>query len=275
MGRGKRGVLIGAVLLAVLALAFWYGGRTPESAGTPAAAQSALVTGAAPETAEEAQAADAAQAGPEAEETAAPSEPPPPSDAPAEAQPSAAVELPAKTPDLPQGAPADAASSEEAAPSQATQSPQEPSTPELSVSEETPEARTCTLSISCAVLLDAMDRLDGAKAELVPSDGWLLPPTAVTFAPGESVFDVLLRTCRRQGIPMEFSNTPVYQSAYIEGIGNLYEFDGGPLSGWMYKVNGVFPHFGCSRCTLAEGDEICWVYTCDQGADVGGSNTPE
>ena len=71
---------------------------------------------------------------------------------------------------------------------------------------------------------------------------------------------------------MEFSMTPVYRSVYIEGIGNLYEFDGGPLSGWMYSVNGVFPNVGCSGCDLHDGDVIAWRYTCELGGDIGGRN---
>ena len=59
---------------------------------------------------------------------------------------------------------------------------------------------------------------------------------------------------------------------YIEGIHNLYEFDCGDLSGWMYKVNGWFPNYGCSRYQLKQGDVIEWVYTCDLGKDVGGGN---
>ena len=70
---------------------------------------------------------------------------------------------------------------------------------------------------------------------------------------------------------LEFENTPIYNSAYIEGIGNLYEFDCGELSGWMYQVNGWFPNYGCSRYQLKEGDQVQWVYTCDLGADVGGN----
>ena len=104
----------------------------------------------------------------------------------------------------------------------------------------------------------------------MPEDGWVLQPTEVAFHEGESVFDVLQRTCRQQGIHMEYENTPMYNSAYIEGIHNLYEFDCGELSGWMYKVNGWFPNYGCSRYQLQEGDVVCWVYTCDLGVDVGG-----
>jgi len=66
--------------------------------------------------------------------------------------------------------------------------------------------------------------------------------------------------------------TPVYQSAYIEGIGNLYEFDGGPTSGWMYSVNGAYPNCGSSAYVLQNGDTVCWRYTCALGADIGGRN---
>ena len=129
---------------------------------------------------------------------------------------------------------------------------------------------TCTLSISCATILDNMDLCDPEKVELVPEDGWILEPMTVTFYEGESVFNVLQRTCKQQKIHMEFSNTPIYNSAYIEGINNLYEFDVGNLSGWMYKVNDWFPNYGCSRYQLKDGDVIEWVYTCDLGKDVGG-----
>lgn len=132
-------------------------------------------------------------------------------------------------------------------------------------------AYTCTLSISCATLLENMDALDSTKADLIPDDGWILPPANVTFYEGESVFNILQRTCKQQKIHTEFEDTPIYNSAYIEGIHNLYEFDAGELSGWMYSVNDWFPNYGCSRYQPEDGDVICWVYTCDLGADVGGA----
>ena len=69
---------------------------------------------------------------------------------------------------------------------------------------------------------------------------------------------------------MEYTETPIYGGAYIEGIGNLYEFDTGELSGWMYEVNGWFPNYSCSGYQLENGDTVRWVYTCDMGYDVGG-----
>ncbi len=128
----------------------------------------------------------------------------------------------------------------------------------------------CTISICCSTILDNLELCDPEKTELVPADGWILQPLTVTFYEGESVFNVLQRVCKQQKIHMEFESTPIYNSAYIEGIHNLYEFDVGELSGWMYSVNDWFPNYGCSRYALQDGDVICWVYTCDLGDDVGG-----
>ncbi len=131
------------------------------------------------------------------------------------------------------------------------------------------KAYTCTFSIECSTILNNLSDLAPDKLELVPSDGVILAPTTVTFYEGESVYDVLQRVCKENGIHMEVSWTPVYNSAYIEGINNLYEFDCGALSGWMYAVDGWYPNYGCSRYQLGDGEKVEWRYTCDLGRDVG------
>ena len=131
-------------------------------------------------------------------------------------------------------------------------------------------ALSCTLTVKCDTLLDNLEFLDPEKTELVPEDGVIYQAKNVTFYEGESVFNVLSRELKVNKIHFEFVNTPAYNSAYIEGIGNLYEYDCGELSGWMYKVNGWFPNYGCSRYKLEDGDVVEIVYTCDLGADVGG-----
>ncbi|MBQ4046734.1 MAG: DUF4430 domain-containing protein [Lachnospiraceae bacterium] len=128
---------------------------------------------------------------------------------------------------------------------------------------------TCTVSINCQTLLNHMDELPAEKAEFVPSDGWILKETEMEFKEGDSAFDVLQAVTRENKIHLESSFTPAYHSAYIEGINQLYEFDCGDLSGWMYKVNGWFPNYGCSNYTLSDGDVVEWVYTCSLGQDVG------
>ena len=129
---------------------------------------------------------------------------------------------------------------------------------------------SCTFSIECSTILNNLDMLDPDKLECVPSGGVILKKTTVTFYEGESVFDVLQRLCKEKGIHMEAEWTPIYNSAYVEGIHNLYEFDCGALSGWMYKVNGWYPNYGSSRYQLKDGDVVEWRYTCDLGNDVGG-----
>ncbi|MDI3536138.1 MAG: hypothetical protein PWP30_620 [Eubacteriaceae bacterium] len=135
--------------------------------------------------------------------------------------------------------------------------------------QTTSQGGYCTISISCATILNNMDNLTAGKESFVPSNGWILYATEVEFTAGESVHDVLKRVCQAYGIHMESSFTPAYNSAYVEGINQLYEFDCGELSGWMYNVNGWFPNYGCSQYTVADGDVINWVYTCDLGKDVG------
>ena len=127
---------------------------------------------------------------------------------------------------------------------------------------------TCTVSISCATILDNMNQCAESKKELVPADGVILPPTEVAFAEGESAFDVLQRVCRDNGIHLESKFTPVYNSAYIEGIGNLYEFDCGNLSGWIYFVNGESFSHSASKQTVQAGDKVAFRYTCDLGQDL-------
>jgi len=128
---------------------------------------------------------------------------------------------------------------------------------------------TVTLSVRAHTILYNMHLLHRDKHELMPEDGWIFPPTEVVAYEGESVFNVLQREMRRNRIHMVSRWTPIFNSAYVEAINNLYEFDVGPLSGWMYSVNGWFPNFGSSRYLLSDGDVIEWVYTVDLGRDLG------
>ena len=148
--------------------------------------------------------------------------------------------------------------------------PQKPQ--EQKTEKEEKEELYCTLSVRCDTILRDISRLDEEKRGLL-GNGVIFPEKQVKFQEGESVFDVLLREMRESKIHLEFVNAPVYNSVYIEGIGNIYEFDAGELSGWMYKVNGEFPNFGCSKYILKNGDRIEFVYTCDLGKDVGNSYT--
>lgn len=129
---------------------------------------------------------------------------------------------------------------------------------------------TCTLSVRCDTILNNISHFDKNKLNIIPKDGVIFAEKAVTFYEGESVFNLLAREMKSNKIHFEFEKAPVYNSVYIEGIANIYEFDCGELSGWMYKVNDWFPNYGCSRYKLKEGDRVEVIYTCNLGADVGG-----
>ncbi len=121
----------------------------------------------------------------------------------------------------------------------------------------------CILTVRCDDVLQHMDKLARGKETLIPADGMIFPAEKISFSSGESVFDVLHRTMKERGIHMEFVNTPAYNSVYIEGIGNLYEFDCGDTSGWTYTVNGERPMHGSSQHVVEQGDKIEFVYKCN------------
>lgn len=128
---------------------------------------------------------------------------------------------------------------------------------------------TCTFSIECSTILNNWDNFKASKKDFVPSDGWVIAPVEVEYTPGETVYDILYRICKDKQIQMDASYTPAYGTYYVKGINQLYEFDGGELSGWMFSVNGWFPNYGCSKYEVSDGDVIEWRYTCDLGRDVG------
>ena len=128
---------------------------------------------------------------------------------------------------------------------------------------------SATLSIDCTTILSNADMLKEGKQRAVPPDGIIMASTKVLFHEGESAFDVLKRETMNNKIHLEFSLTPVHNSAYIEGIGNIYEFDCGQLSGWSYLVNGTSMKESSSDYELKDGDIIEWRYSCNLGKDVG------
>lgn len=162
-------------------------------------------------------------------------------------------------------------SSNSSTPSSKPVDPQEPAqtTPEPAPA---PEQKTsyATISIDVKTILSNMDQLKENKRSYVPSDGWILKPTKIELQEGDTVFSVLERVTRRNRIVMEYqgASTNAYNTVYIQGIQQLYEFDCGNLSGWMYFVNGSYVSVGASAKSVCDGDVIEWRFTCNSGNDL-------
>lgn len=141
------------------------------------------------------------------------------------------------------------------------------------IDDITSESETVFISIHCDAILQNYEELDKPlqNEKYVPKDGTIIPKTEYVLRKGDTVFDILDRAVRYNKIQMEYQGADKnsFGSVYVQGINYLYEFSCGPLSGWMYKVNGVYPNYGCSDYVLNDGDVIEWVYTCDLGKDVG------
>ncbi|MBE7046720.1 MAG: DUF4430 domain-containing protein [Ruminococcaceae bacterium] len=135
--------------------------------------------------------------------------------------------------------------------------------------EEQPNDNICYISVVCDTIISNLEFFNKDKLDILPDRGIILPETKVEFVPGESVFSVTHKVLKSNKIHFEFTDNPMYSSVYVEGISNIYEFDCGDLSGWMYCVNGDFPNYGCSGYKVKPGDRIEWKYTCDLGEDVG------
>lgn len=144
-------------------------------------------------------------------------------------------------------------------------------TAKTSIAPTSVKKETVSLTVSAKTLLNNMDKLDKNKHGQVPKNGIIFSQEVPVYS-GDTVFDILSRSMKEEGIHLEASFTPMYKTNYIEGINNLYEFDAGELSGWMYKVNGSFPNYGASEIKVNPGDTIVWLYTCDLGEDIGGRN---
>lgn len=129
-----------------------------------------------------------------------------------------------------------------------------------------PDENICYISITCKTAIESGE-LSGSMLSILPEDGVILGEYEIAYEDGATVFDIIADTVRENKIHMEHTGTA--KVPYIEGVANLYEFDCGPLSGWMYQVNGWFPSFSMGQYEIERGDHIELIYTCDLGEDVG------
>ena len=87
------------------------------------------------------------------------------------------------------------------------------------------------------------------------------------IAEGATAFDQLVLAVRENKLHMD-KEEGAMGSVYVKGLANLYEFDYGDLSGWVFFVNGKSAEVGCGEYKLQAGDEVEWLYTTELGLDL-------
>jgi len=100
-----------------------------------------------------------------------------------------------------------------------------------------------------------------------------LPPTTMEIKDGDTVLKTLINITKKNRVQMDYRGGQG-ATAYVEGIDNVYEFDRGQGSGWMYRVNGIFPDRGAGVVQLLDGDRVEWLYTTNLGVDLNANLKP-
>ena len=73
-----------------------------------------------------------------------------------------------------------------------------------------------------------------------------------------TAYSVLRELAKQNG--KSISTKGFGSTVYVSGIDGLKEFDHGPSSGWMYKVNGIPPNIGAGAYKVKAGDTVIWYY---------------
>ncbi|WP_186668153.1 DUF4430 domain-containing protein [Sporosarcina sp. BP05] len=143
-------------------------------------------------------------------------------------------------------------------PSQPTPSkPVETPTKKPAEKEEQPETQASTITYSI----------------VISSSEAPLPATEMKIIDGDTVLKALIAITKEKKIQMDYRGGQG-ATAYVEGMGNVYEFDRGQGSGWMYRVNGIFPDRGAGAVSLLAGDRVEWLYTTNLGVDLNADLKP-
>lgn len=87
----------------------------------------------------------------------------------------------------------------------------------------------------------------------------ILESAAVEHTEGMTVVQALKSAARAGGILVKIKGRGAF--SYIEGIGDLSEFDKGAKSGWLFSVNNVVASRGAGAVALSAGDDVKWRYT--------------
>ena len=93
-----------------------------------------------------------------------------------------------------------------------------------------------------------------------------LKSKSVTLKEGSTVSHALQDAVSGTNLTQTGAESGYVSTMSKDGV-SLGEFDGGPNSGWLYKVNNVLPDISVSAYELKDGDSILFYYTNDWEKD--------
>lgn len=127
------------------------------------------------------------------------------------------------------------------------------------------------VTIECLSAVGCYGELSEAKRRVMPSDGIFVSDYEIMLEEDATCYEALLQVCDEFGLHIDHISLP--GTEYIKGLGNLYEFDLGAESGWLYSVNGEKPGTGANNVKLKNGDSMRWFYSVTNEEEKENQNT--
>ncbi|MBO6155187.1 MAG: DUF4430 domain-containing protein [Lachnospiraceae bacterium] len=124
-----------------------------------------------------------------------------------------------------------------------------------------PKVVNCTVTIDCSSISGngALTAAGNPQLEAYAANPTILSVNINVSDTNDDgkvgVDEAIKQACDAYGIQYEFKS-----SSYLSGMNYLYEFNAGPNSGWMYKVNGRVPNKGCNSYYLNGSEDVLWYY---------------
>ena len=116
--------------------------------------------------------------------------------------------------------------------------------------------------------------IPGQRAFISVTDPFSEPGQTRTFFPGTWIYinenETVYTLLRRTGLNIETRGHVALGNKYIVSINGWGEFSDGPLSGWVYSVNGVPGQGASGNAPVSAGDRVEWLFTRNLGYDVFG-----
>lgn len=147
----------------------------------------------------------------------------------------------------------------------------------ITITRKSAETPSNTITVSFTFTGDTIHYITNPTDKHLPGTStgphtvlpWI-PTTTVTVPKGSTVKYVTDMMLMNAKIGFHTESGTYIDKVQIPGTDKyLGEFDNGPNSGWMYRVNGIISNAGYASKVLNSGDKVLWFYTDDYTKETG------